>query len=267
MSWTEDPWRPVEGRAPADPRPPGIERMGLDDGRRRVRRRGGPDRTRAPATSPAEGEADRAFACGSVGPLALDDDRLEVLARHDHRAVVGAVEPRDQVEHVGLERVSTGVADGLEGLERRAVEPRASTSTKACRRARRGRRSARFYGAELGDRVAEQLAQPRLGAPLDRRAQTRRRRDVRPDRLEQLADEALRRVGDEPDPAARAGRRARARSRSAPGPARTSPRRPSSRRRSCRPRTASASASPSTELDVRPSASARRRARSSRAGT
>ena len=53
--------------------------------------------------------------------------------------------------------------------------------------------------------VAEQLAEAVLGAPLDRRAQPGRRRDVRADRLEQLADEALGRVRDEADPAAGPG--------------------------------------------------------------
>ena len=54
--------------------------------------------------------------------LAPDDDRLEVLAGHDHRAVVGPVETGDELEQVRLEGRSPGIADGVERLHRRAVE-------------------------------------------------------------------------------------------------------------------------------------------------
>src|SRR4029079_11740394 len=51
----------------------------------------------------------------------LDDDRLEVLAGHDDRAVVGAIARADQVDEVRFERLGATVTDRLERLERRAV--------------------------------------------------------------------------------------------------------------------------------------------------
>ena len=85
-------------------------------------------------------------------------------------------------------------------------------------------------------------------------------------RPEQLADEAVGRVGDQPDPAA--GRVTRASSRAvrswsganiAPNTELTTSKLPSAKGRS--------SASPTTNSASSPSASTRRRARSSRAGT
>src|SRR4029453_4568863 len=58
---------------------------------------------------------------------------------------------------------------------------------------------------ELRDSIAEQLAEALLRAPLDGRAEAGRRRNVRADELEQLADVALGRVGNEADPAAGLG--------------------------------------------------------------
>ena len=99
--------------------------------------------------------------------------------------------------------VATGVADGLERLQRRAVVAAPVVDVRLRRAV--AERVVALLDADLGDRLAEQLVEPLLGAPLDRRAQAGRRRHVRADRLEQLADEAVRRVGDEPDPAARPG--------------------------------------------------------------
>ena len=115
-----------------------------------------------------------------------------------------------------------------------------------------------LLGAQLGDRRRRTARARRASVPhMDRRADPGGRRDVASDRLEQLADEPLGRVGDEPDPAARAGRPGRARSRSAPGPARTSRRRRSVTTSKLPSPNGSASASPSTNSTSRPSASAR----------
>jgi hypothetical protein len=39
--------------------------------------------------------------------LALDDHRLEVLGRDDHRPVLGSIELGDEVEQVGLEGIAS----------------------------------------------------------------------------------------------------------------------------------------------------------------
>jgi hypothetical protein len=51
-----------------------------------------------------------------------DDDRLEVLARRGHRAVLGPVEAGDEIEDVALQRIVPRLPDGVEGLEGRPIE-------------------------------------------------------------------------------------------------------------------------------------------------
>jgi hypothetical protein len=141
------------------------------------------------------GESGKEIASRNVS--VRDDDRFEVLALDDHRAVVGAVESRDEVEQVSLEPVPAGLADSLERLERRTVI--AAPVLDICRRRRIAPDDVALLDADVIDASAEQLAETFLGAPLDRRAEARRRWDVAGDDLEQAADEPVRRVRDEPD--------------------------------------------------------------------
>ena len=85
-----------------------------------------------------------------------------------------------------------------------SASDRSSAASTGCsaRASGRGTRNVPLDQADLGDLVAEELAQPSLGAPQDRRAQSGRRRNMLADRLEQVADEPFRRMSNEADPAA-----------------------------------------------------------------
>src|SRR5437899_3135697 len=50
---------------------------------------------------------------------ALDDGDLQILARHHHGAVLGAVEPRDQIEQVVVQVLLRGGLQRREGLQER----------------------------------------------------------------------------------------------------------------------------------------------------
>ena len=88
--------------------------------------------------------------------LPPEDDRLEVLARHDHGAVVGAIEAGDEVEQVSVERRATGLADGLEALHGRAVVAPPILEVRPRRAVAEG--VVPLLDPDLGDRVAEELS-------------------------------------------------------------------------------------------------------------
>src|SRR5688572_19543058 len=154
---------------------------------------------RQPSRIARWGSRTRSWSWSPASLSPLEDDRLEVFAWDDHRAVVGSIEPSVQLKQVGSQGGRAGLADGLERLHSRAVVlPPVAHEVL--------RRSAAEdveppVDVQLGQNVANQLAKAILCAPLDGRSHTGRGRYVPGDGLEQLADESLRGVGDETDAA------------------------------------------------------------------
>ena len=63
-----------------------------------------------------EGEAEEGLVA-----LSLRNDNLQILARHDHSAVVGLVHARDEGMQVVLQTILPGFIESREGLEHRAI--------------------------------------------------------------------------------------------------------------------------------------------------
>src|SRR5215831_6301539 len=121
----------------------------------------------------------------------LDDDDLQILARNDQRRLSRNVEPFQQGDDLLLERYPLRRVQGCEGLDRRSIEI-AEDLNPVCARAV-AEIEELAHAADVGSLGAEQRHDMRLGSPQGGRLESRRRRDVGADGLEQLADESLRR--------------------------------------------------------------------------
>src|SRR5215831_14606141 len=133
----------------------------------------------------------------SSGVSAPGDDHLEVFARNDHGLVAGRIEPSDQVDDVTSERFAAGLIERLESLVHRSVVS-AEDVEEVLRRAI-SKDEVAGLGGDLGCRRSERRLHPAACPPERRRLHAGRRRQVLPDRLEQLADEAFGRPIGEAD--------------------------------------------------------------------
>src|SRR5215510_14303427 len=128
----------------------------------------------------------------------LGDDDFQVLARHYHCAVVGFIHALDERTKVFPETFLLGRLERRKGLEHRTVVG-SEHVYEVFRRAVAEIELARL-GLDPAGSGSEQFGEARACAPEHWILRRRRRRQILADRLEQLADEPIRRPVRETDP-------------------------------------------------------------------